>query len=755
MLENLHRIVNQVNIASNLREALSIVVSEVRQAIHADVCSVYLTDRTSGYNVLEASDGLHREAIGNVSIPLDKGLIGRVCREASPLNLQDAPAHPDYFLTAETGEQSFHGFLGVPIIQNRSVLGVLVVRRRSYDRFSDEEVTLLFTLAAQLAGTIVNARANGELLLSQEERESGGLLLSGRSSSGGVALGTVVVVFPEADLAGVPDRSTEHPELEEDSFRVAVQAVKEDLQTSERRMAGTLPKEDRALFNALILMLESESLIQNTIQRIHQGNWAAGALRETIEEHARIFDQMEDIYLRERASDVRDLGRRVLTYLNRDTSPIIDYPAQTILLGEEISVVQLAQVPPDCLAGVVTVTGSNTSHVAILARALGVPLVMGVAGLPVGRLERRPAVVDGYRGRVYLSPPASVWAEYSRLAAQELQLSQELDNLRDLPSQTRDQTAISLNLNTGLVAEMTALGKDIADGVGLYRTELPFMVRNRFPSEEEQRENYRSALEIFHPRQVTLRTLDIGGDKPLPYLHLQAEENPFLGWRGIRIALDRPDILSTQLRAMLRATIGLNNLRIMFPMVSGVREVKEAIAQLHAAQRSLREQGIEVALPPAGVMIEVPSAVYQCREIASLVDFLSIGTNDLTQYLLAVDRNNPNVSNLYDHLHPAVLRALLQVMDGAAHCNREVGVCGELAGNPLATPLLIGMGVRHLSMSSSSLLPVKWVVRTFTTAACKDLLQTALGCEDAAGVRHLMQQEFTRKGLSGLLRPGK
>jgi phosphotransferase system enzyme I (PtsP) len=319
---------------------------------------------------------------------------------------------------------------------------------------------------------------------------------------------------------------------------------------------------------------------------------------------------------------------------------------------------------------------------------------------------------------------------------------------------TLDGVAASLYLNTGLVAEMTTLGKEIADGVGLYRTELPFMVRDRFPSEAEQTENYRGALQIFHPRPVTLRTLDIGGDKPLSYFPV-SESNPFLGWRGIRISLDHPEIFVTQLRAMLRASEGLDNLRIMFPMISGVAEVDESLIQLERAYQAILEEGIAIERPKVGVMIEVPSAVYQSWEIARRVDFLSVGTNDLTQYLLAVDRNNANVGDLYDDLHPALLKALVQVMEGAERCGREVSVCGEMAGNPMATPLLLGMGVRNLSMSSTSLLRVKWVVRTTRMTRARHLLQAALRCEDGNSVRRLMSEELENLGLGGLLRPGK
>jgi phosphotransferase system enzyme I (PtsP) len=500
-------------------------------------------------------------------------------------------------------------------------------------------------------------------------------------------------------------------------------------------------------------MLESDTLIEGTVERIRQGNWAPGALRETIEEHARVFDAMEDTYLRERAADVRDLGRRILMHLqNLEVRPV-EYPPDTVLMGEEVSAMQIAAVPKGSLAGVVASRGSSSSHVAILARGMGVPAAMGVADLPVGRLDGVEAVVDGYRGRIYLSPGPAVRAEYQRLRNSDRALSDELEGLRQLPSETPDGYHLPLFLNTGLVSESRPLGIEESAGVGLYRTELPFIVRDRFPGEAVQLTNYRHVLEIFAPRPVTIRTLDVGGDKPLPYFPM-SESNPFLGWRGIRITLDQPEIFLTQVRAMLRAAIGLDNLQILLPMISTVDEVDEAKLLIRRAHDELREDGQEVRMPPVGIMVEVPAAVYQIEALARRVDFLSVGTNDLTQYILAVDRNNAHVAKLYDDLHPAVLRALTEIMKGARTYGREVSICGEMAGDPMAVVLLLGMGVHSLSMGAGSLLRVKWVIRSMSRMRARELLSVALQCEDTACVRRLLLEALEDVGLGGLVLPG-
>ncbi|MEA3276391.1 MAG: phosphoenolpyruvate--protein phosphotransferase [Pseudomonadota bacterium] len=754
MLEPLRRIVQEVNEAPDLEQALAIIVRRVKSVVGADVCSVYLTDFDSREHVLQATDGLRPESVGRVRLPLNRGLIGWVSERAEPVNLDDASSHPRYLFTNDTGEDRFRGFLGVPIIQNRKVLGVLVLRQRERRRFEDDEVTFVVTLASQLAGAITHARASGELASLQEPGALPSRFLQGLPASPGIAIATSVVVYPPADLDAVPNRLAGDMAAEEESFRDAVADVVEELERFAKRTAPGLTPEDRALFDAWLLMLESDTLIDGTVERIRSGNWAPGALRATIAEHARVFDAMEDPYLRERASDVRDLGRRILMHLQNLEARAPEYPANTVLVGEEISAMQIAAVPRASLAGIVSTTGSSLSHVAILARGLGVPAAMGVADLPVSRIEGLELVVDGYRGRVYVAPGPVVRSEYRRLQDDDRVLSTELETQRHLPAETPDGYTFPLYLNTGLVSESRPLGIEESAGVGLYRTELPFIVRDRFPGETVQMTNYRQVLETFAPRPVTIRTLDIGGDKPLPYFPV-TESNPFLGWRGIRITLDHPEIFLTQVRAILRAAIGLGNLQMLLPMISTVSEVDDALLLIQRAHDELLEEGYRVQMPPVGVMIEVPAAVYQSEALARRVDFFSVGTNDLTQYLLAVDRNNAHVANLYDELHPAVLHALVQVVAGARSFGREVTICGEMAGDPMAAVLLLGMGVHSLSMGAGSLLRVKWVIRSMSRSRARELLSVALQCEDAACVRRLLLEALEDVGLGGLVRPGK
>ncbi|WP_455198293.1 phosphoenolpyruvate--protein phosphotransferase [Kaarinaea lacus] len=758
MLDTLRQIIQEVTVAQNLDHALKVIVSRVKNAMDVDVCSVYMMDREEGCNVLMATDGLKPGAVGKVRLKKDLGLIGLVGEREEPVNLANAPRHPRYIYFPESGEEHFSSFLGVPIIHHRQLQGVLVVQRSGKKKFAEDSVTFLITIAAQLAGAIAHAEASGGidgLTANNKDNKRGSVPLEGQPGSPGVGIGTAVALFQEADLESIPDRPVDDEKSEVSRFRKAVTAVRRDIRTMLKRMSEILPPEDRALFDAYLLMLEGRGLTGEVIKRIKEGNWAPGALRETISEHIRAFDAMEDAYLRERGEDVRDLGRRILTKLMAEKPrKRKTFPAKTILIGDEITASMLAEVPVKRLAGVVSVRGSRTSHVAILARAMGVSAVMGVDDLPVSRVDGRSVIVDGYSGRVYVDPPRNIRDEFRHLLREEQELSKELQELRDKPAITPDNFGIPLYVNSGLLADVTPSRQSGAEGVGLYRTEFPFMIRDRFPGEEEQYKIYRQVLEAFSPMPVTLRTLDVGGDKALPYFPI-TEDNPFLGWRGIRISLDHPEIFLVQLRAMLRASAGLGNMNLLLPMVNSVSEVDDALRLLRRAHHELIDNGISISMPHVGVMIEVPSAVYQVREIARRVNFLSVGTNDLTQYLLAVDRNNARVAGLYDSLHPAVIRALQQIVEGAKAEKTPVSVCGEMAGDPAAAVILLGMGIDNLSMSAANLPRVKWVIRTFTRRRARSLLKEALKFEYAQAVRNYLNTALEDVGLGGLVRAGR
>lgn len=755
MLEQLRSIVQKVNTAKDLKSALDIIVTSVRSTLNTQVCSVYLLDTDINCHVLMASEGLKKEAVGHVSLSIGEGLVGLVAKHAEPINLQDAPLHPSFHYLRETGEEEFHSFLGVPIIHHRSVLGVLVVQHRERRRFDEEEEAFLITLSAQLAGVIAHAEATGAIEgISPSGQKTSDTVFTGVSGSSGVAIGHAVVVFPHADLRQIPDKRAKDINAEIEFFRSCLNAVRNDMRELHARLAGQVAEEERQLFDVYVRMLDDGALGNEVVERIRQGFWAQGALAYVANEHVRTFEEMNDPYLRERALDIKDLCSRVLFYLQEKEPLVTEYRDDTILVSEELTPSMLAEIPKEKLKGLISIKGSGTSHVAILARSMGIPTVMGVIDLPYGQLNDREVIVDGYKGEIISNPSDQLRNRYLETIKEQEQLTAGLEGLKDLPCETADKHRVHLWVNTGLLSDVVRSLDQGAEGIGLFRTEVPFLLRERFPSEKEQAEIYREQLEAFAPKQVTMRTLDVGGDKSLPYFPIE-EANPFLGWRGIRVTLDHPEIFTAQIRAMLRASIGLENLQIMLPMISNVHEVNSAMQLIKKSYRELIQEGLEVKFPPIGVMIELPAAVYQTRVLAKMVDFISIGSNDLTQYLLAVDRNNPRVANLYTAFHPAVLAALRQVVTEAQKQGKPVSICGEMAGDPGAAVLLMAMGFDILSMNASTLLKVKSVIRSITMDAAQDLLEQVMELDDAQMIRSAVDLALYNAGVDRLLRSSR
>lgn len=749
MLNSLRTIVQEVNAARDLKAALNIIVCRVKSTMKTQVCSVYLRDGKGGY-VLMATDGLNEDAVGKVSLLPDEGLVGRVVMREEPINLEHAEAHPKYAYFPETGEERYSSFLGVPIVHHRQVLGVLVVQQGDRRRFDEGEEAFLVTLSAQLAGVIAHAEVTGMMeSISKRKRETKFLGVAGAP---GIAMGEAVVMAPVADLKAVPYQECEDIDAELVFFHRSLAAVRDDIKSLGEKLKLRLNREEQALFDAYLAMLDDASLGGEVTERIRQGTSATYAWSEVILEHERNFTSMNDPYLRERAADVRDLGRRVLAYLQESVQHCRIYPEKTVLVGEELTASMLGEVPKNKLAGIVSVQGSGNSHVAILARAMDIPTVMGAVDLPYAQLDRRKLIVDGYNGTVFSDPGPTLRKHYKEIFEEEKALIKGLEALKDLPCQTLDHHRVPLWVNTGLMADVVRSLERGAEGVGLYRTEVPFLLRDRFPSEEEQRLIYREQLEAFSPHLVTMRTLDIGGDKSLPYFPIE-EDNPFLGWRGIRVTLDHPEIFLAQVRAMMKASEGLDNLRIMLPMVTHVPELEVAQKLIYRAYHELLEEGLKVKLPPIGVMVEVPAAVYQAREYAARVDFLSVGSNDLTQYLLAVDRNNARVADLYHAFHPAVLRALQHVVADGHSQGVPVSICGELAGDPGAAILLMAMGYDVLSMNATNLPKVKSVIRGITLQQAEELLSEVMHLPDAQEVNRCVERALKEAGVTRLLRP--
>ncbi|KPA89525.1 MULTISPECIES: phosphoenolpyruvate--protein phosphotransferase [Pseudomonas] len=753
MLNTLRKIVQEVNSAKDLKTALGIIVLRVKEAMGSQVCSVYLLDPETNRFVLMATEGLNKRSIGKVSMAPNEGLVGLVGTREEPLNLENAADHPRYRYFAETGEERYASFLGAPIIHHRRVVGVLVIQQKERRQFDEGEEAFLVTMSAQLAGVIAHAEATGSIRgLGREGKGIQETKFVGVPGSPGAAVGTAVVMLPPADLDVVPDKAITDIDAELALFKTAIEGVRNDMRTLSAKLATQLRPEERALFDVYLMMLDDASLGSEVTNVIKTGQWAQGALRQVVTDHVNRFELMDDDYLRERASDVKDLGRRLLAYLQSERQQNMVYPKNTILVSEELTATMLGEVPEGNLVGLVSVLGSGNSHVAILARAMGIPTVMGLVDLPYSKVDGIELIVDGARGEVFTNPGELLRKQYVSVVEEERQLSQGLDALRELPCVTTDGHRMPLWVNTGLLADVARAQQRGAEGVGLYRTEVPFMINQRFPSEKEQLAIYREQLSAFHPQPVTMRSLDVGGDKSLSYFPI-VEDNPFLGWRGIRVTLDHPEIFLVQTRAMLKASEGLNNLRILLPMISGTHEVEEALHLIHRAWGEVRDEGTDVPMPPVGVMVEIPAAVYQTRELARQVDFLSVGSNDLTQYLLAVDRNNPRVADLYDYLHPAVLQALQNVVRDAHAEGKPVSICGEMAGDPAAAVLLMAMGFDSLSMNATNLPKVKWMLRQISLSKSQELLAQVMTIDNPQVIHSTLQLALKNLGLGRMANP--
>ncbi len=759
LIHTLQKILKKVDKAPDIQQALDIIVDNLIEALQVDACSIFIKheEDQQASMVMMANKGLNQGVVGEIKMDFGGGVVGQVAQKAEPIRLEDAQTHKHFMYWESSGEEAFPIFMGVPIIAQRKVLGVLVVQRASVP-FDNDDEAFLTTLSTQLANAIIHAQSSGEMAsLLTDDTASVSCTLSGVAGSPGIAMGQAVVIAHSVNLHNVPDKKINDQEeitQQKNLFNEAIKQVRDELLEQAERLQQVLPPEECALFNAYAQMLESGSLIDDTCKKIGDGYWAPSAWRDTIDEHAEVFTSMEDEYLAERANDIRDLGRRILQHLMSKQPEGREYPDSFVLVGEELSVTDLTSVPLQKLIAIVSEHGSGSSHIAILAHALGIPAVMGVTNLPYTQMEGLLVVADGYSGHVYIDPKKDLYQELTAYIRQDTKISDSLKELKDKPAVTLDGTRVSLYVNSGLMSDHSPSLLSGAEGVGLYRTEIPFQIRESFPSEEDQYLIYRDVLNSFSGMPVVLRTLDIGGDKPLSYFPIK-EENPFLGWRGIRFTLDHPDIFISQIRAMIRANTGIENLHILLPMISGLQELDDALILVYRAKDEVEEElGQPIRFPQVGAMIEVPSSIYQIDEICNLVDFISIGSNDLTQYLLAVDRNNEAVADLFSSLHPSVLRAMESVVAGAHRQNTPVSVCGELAGDPMGVMALMGLGIESLSMSTGSLPRVKKVIRSFKQTELIEYINEAKAMTDAQDVKNFYIEKLDDRGLGGLIRAG-
>lgn len=748
MLSQLREIVEQVSKVENVNQALDIFVKQTCSAMATECCTVYLANEEMQRLELMATQGLKFKG-DKIHIGFEEGLVGLVKRSAEPINLAEASKHPNFKYFKQLGEEVYHSFLGTPIIHRKQVLGVLVVQQKSPRSFSEMEVSFLVTLAAQLAVIVAHAQTQGQWLLSKKQQQS----ISGIPASSGVAIGAFWWDDTQPQLSEVYPASTLDIEREQEWLALAIENALGDFRRMRKKLDGDINKEALAIFDLFTHLLNDPMLRKDLKAQIQKGDRADWALRQVVESYSNRFARMSDVYLRERAQDIRELGQRLLFFLHNSENEQQKLDEPIILVVRELTATILAALPKDKLLAVISLEGAANSHAAILSRALGIPAVMGVS-LNLKDINSKQGIVDGYSGKIFISPAKSILAEYKALATEESELSEMVNLAIDKPAVTQDGKRIELLLNSGLSADSNIAVNQGVDGVGLYRTEFSFLLQHRFPSEEEQIQQYRGVLNAYPDKRVVMRTLDIGGDKPLPYLPIE-EDNPFLGWRGIRFTLDHPDIFLIQLRAMMRASCDHQNLSILLPMISGARELDDALNLVHQAYQDAIKLDDSIVRPPIGIMLEVPSMLYLLPLIADKIDFVSVGTNDLTQYLLAVDRNNSRVADVYESMHPSVVMALKQIHQTCLQFDIPVCVCGELAGDPIGALLLLGLGYETLSMNTSNVAKVKYLVRHSNISELRTLADKALIQPYGKDIYNMMLDYIEQQGFAGFVRAGK
>lgn len=682
----------------------------------AEVCSCYLM-RAGEVLELFASEGLNPSAVHITRLQISEGLVGYIAATAHPLNLSDAQSHPLFAYRPETGEEIYQSLMGVPVLRNGRVIGVLVVQNRTRRNYDEEEVEAL----QMVAMVIAELAAGGELvdpaeLLAPEGRFTGPAVIEGQPLVPGLAIGTVTVRRPQAPIQRLV---ADDPAGEKQRLAEALSALREGLDEMLANADLAQAGEPRDVLESFRMFADDSGWMRRIEEAIESGLTAEAAVIRVQEDTRIRMPQTASAYLRERLLDLEELANRLLRYLTGDNEAAngSELPDEVILVARTLGPAELLELDGDRIRGVVLEEGSPTMHLAIVARALEIPVVGQVRDALSRLSPGETVIVDGAEGRVTARPEDAEIHWLNEQAADRSQRQERYRALRDEKAVTLDGVEISLNINVGLQVDTARIDELGADGVGLCRTEIPFMMSSRYPDIGAQTDLYKGIMDNAGDRPVVFRTLDIGGDKRLPYLPVAAEENPAMGWRAIRIGLDRPAILRHQLRAMIRAANG-RALSVMFPMVATVGEFERAKALLERELRRRRDLGEPLpAELQIGVMVEVPALMWQLPALLDAVDFVSVGTNDLVQFLFASDRGNASVSKRYGVLNPAVMGLFRQLVAACDARNVPLTVCGEAAGDTLEAMALVGAGVRRLSMPPSRLGAVKVMCRSLSLSA--------------------------------------
>jgi phosphotransferase system enzyme I (PtsP) len=727
------------------QDRLDKIVVLIAANMVAEVCSVYVL-RVDGTLELYATEGLNRQAVHQTVMRANEGLVGLVSREAKSINLSDAHAHPAFSYRPETGEEIYRSFLGVPILRAGNTLGVLVVQNRAGRNYSEEEEEALQTTAMVVAEMIASGELSALARPGLEPAARRVLHLTGIALADGVGLGHVVLHEPRVVVTNfiADDVPKELKRLE-----AAVDTLRAGLDVMLERGDVADGGEHRDVLEAFRMFAYDRGWMHKLREAVMTGLTSEAAVeRVQSDARARMLRQT-DPFMRDRLHDLDDLANRLLRQLTgQDHAPAKEHlPDNAIIVARSMGPAALLDYDRSRLRGLVLEEGGATSHVAIVARALGIAAV-GQIENATGLVDPGDAIiVDGSEGDIHVRPPADIQSAYGEKVRFRARRQAQYQALRNRPTITRDKEPVALMLNAGLLVDLPHIEQSGAAGIGLFRTELQFMVRTAFPRTSEQLSLYNAVLDAAGDRPVTFRTLDIGGDKVLPYMRAVHEENPALGWRAIRLGLDRPGLLRSQMRALLKAAAG-RELRVMFPMIAAIDEFDRARALVERELTHLRRHGHK--LPDrvhVGAMVEVPSLLYQLDELFARVDFLSVGSNDLFQFLYAADRSNTLVSSRFDPISVPVLRALKVIADKGLAAGKPVALCGELASTPLGALALVALGYRVLSLTPSAVGPVKAMLLDLDADKARTMLDPLIARMESIAVRDRLEAFAAAEGL--------
>jgi phosphotransferase system enzyme I (PtsP) len=711
---------------SSAQARLDKLVTVIATNMVAEVCSIYL--RRAGKALeLFATEGLNRSAVHNTRLKEGEGLVGLVAETAEPVNLSDAPSDPHFSYRPETGEDPYKSFLGVPIVRGGQVFGVLTVQNRAAVLYAEEEVEALQTVSMVLAEVVAQGGLFNIAELDEPElRVDRPRVFHGEGLSEGVAVGRIVLHEPRVLVERmIADNPAEELTRLEDAIGSLRDSVDEMLDSRELDLTG----EGREVIEAYRLFAHDQGWRQRMRDAIRTGLTAEAAVERVQDEMRVRVHRLDDPALRERLHDLDDLARRLLQHLT-GSSAVQELPLNAVVVARAMGPAELLDYGRERLVGLVLEDAASMSHVAIVARSLGLPLIGSAEGITDSARVGDTIVVDGESGEAHLRPQAEIVAAFEAKRTLREHAQARFAALRDLPAVTKDGVQIKLMMNAGLLLDMPHLDESGADGIGLFRTELQFMIGETMPRLSDQAAFYRNIIEAAGDKPVVFRTLDLGGDKVLPYARWEREGNPALGWRAIRIALDRPALLRYQVRALLMAAAG-RTLRILLPMVSNVDEFNRARSmvdrEIERARLVSMERPRQVLV---GAMLEVPSLAFMLPQLMRNADFVSIGSNDLLSFAFAVDRTNPRVARRYDNLNPAALTLIRLIVNSSAEAHGELSLCGEMAGKPLDAMALLGLGLRTLSMSPANIGPIKMMIRSMALAEVAPFVDKLCGRTD-------------------------